>query len=219
MSTKKRAPKKVPVNYQNGKIYKVVNDVNDMVYIGSTTTPLSKRMSGHRLIKDTSRFHESMRTIGNDHFQIILIELFPCTCKAELEAREYSVMNEFAKDQLYNSLINGKPDDATRQKIRENQKWTDETRQKLRDNNAAKGKFGAASHVFKRGSISEYKTKAGQAGFQFAWQKDGKKTAKTFTYGLKRTRDMAHRACVDLQNQIYPLPNGDNLEELPFAEE
>ncbi len=36
----------MPVNYQNGKIYTIVNDVNDTIYVGSTTQVyLSTRMS------------------------------------------------------------------------------------------------------------------------------------------------------------------------------
>jgi len=162
-------------------------------------------MGSHRSTKKPARFHESMRAIGNDHFQIILVELFPCTCKAELEAREYAIMSGFKKEELYNSVIDGKHDDATRQKMR----------QKMRDNNPSKGKFGADSAVFKRGSVSEFKSASGKSGFQFQWQMDGKKMAKSFTYGLVRTHQMAYQACVDLQNQIYPLPN---LEEQPVVE-
>ena len=35
------------VNYQNGKIYKLVNNVDDEIYVGSTTTSLSRRKGGH----------------------------------------------------------------------------------------------------------------------------------------------------------------------------
>ena len=35
-------------NYKNGKIYKIVNDVDDCIYIGSTTLSLNMRMIYHR---------------------------------------------------------------------------------------------------------------------------------------------------------------------------
>ena len=35
-------------NYQNGKIYKIINDENDLVYYGSTTVPLWQRIGNHR---------------------------------------------------------------------------------------------------------------------------------------------------------------------------
>eukprot|EP01080_Neovahlkampfia_damariscottae_P012895 gene12895-7314_t len=36
------------VNYQNGKIYKIINLTNEKCYIGSTTQKLSVRMAEHR---------------------------------------------------------------------------------------------------------------------------------------------------------------------------
>ena len=35
--------------YHNGKIYKLVNTVDDRIYVGSTAMPLSKRLSSHKL--------------------------------------------------------------------------------------------------------------------------------------------------------------------------
>ena len=34
--------------YNNGKIYKIINNFNDMVYIGSTCLPLRKRIFNHK---------------------------------------------------------------------------------------------------------------------------------------------------------------------------
>ena len=34
--------------YENGKIYAIRNNVNDMVYIGSTCNPLHKRFYDHK---------------------------------------------------------------------------------------------------------------------------------------------------------------------------
>ena len=36
------------MDYKNAKIYKVLNDVTDDVYVGSTCQTLSKRMAEHR---------------------------------------------------------------------------------------------------------------------------------------------------------------------------
>ena len=35
-------------NYMNGKVYKIVNDIDNYVYIGSTTLALNIRMIYHR---------------------------------------------------------------------------------------------------------------------------------------------------------------------------
>ena len=36
------------VNYQNGKIYKIVNDVTDDIYVDSTIQQLSHRFQDHK---------------------------------------------------------------------------------------------------------------------------------------------------------------------------
>ena len=35
-------------DYKNGKIYKIVNDIDDYIYIGSTSLALNMRMIYHR---------------------------------------------------------------------------------------------------------------------------------------------------------------------------
>jgi hypothetical protein len=94
------------MDYKNGKIYKISNIVNDLVYIGSTTQSLSRRMSYHRSSinvksKSTSRLYTEMREIGCDNFFIELLENFPCDTKEELHAREMYYIRD------YDSLNNG----------------------------------------------------------------------------------------------------------------
>ena len=38
----------MPIKYQEGKIYKINNTVNDYMYVGSTTLKLCERMKDHR---------------------------------------------------------------------------------------------------------------------------------------------------------------------------
>jgi len=78
-------------DYKNGKIYKITNDVNDKVYVGSTTQGLRERMIGHR--SDRKRkshlsLYVDMDNIGVEHFKMELIEEYPCECKRELLLRE-----------------------------------------------------------------------------------------------------------------------------------
>ncbi len=76
-------------DYQLGKIYKVVNDVNGMVYIGSTAQPtLANRMTHHRsdYKRNYSKTYEKWGDIQD--CKIVLIEKFPCESKDELCARE-----------------------------------------------------------------------------------------------------------------------------------
>ena len=80
------------VNYQLGKIYKIVS--GDLTYIGSTCEPtLARRMAGHKTRYDSwkagkTRFVTSFKVIENGNAEIILIETFPCNTKDELHARE-----------------------------------------------------------------------------------------------------------------------------------
>lgn len=57
-------------------VYKIVNDIDDMVYIGSTTTELWHRMSQHRsdAVKGAkSPLYKLMRKYGIDHFKIVSV--------------------------------------------------------------------------------------------------------------------------------------------------
>ena len=60
-----------------GLIYKIVNDVNDKVYIGQTTSSLQTRYQQHltEARKNTQRkLYIAMNEIGIDHFSIQEIE-------------------------------------------------------------------------------------------------------------------------------------------------
>ena len=73
-------------DYSKGRIYKIVNNVNDKVYYGSTIQPLHKRMNQHR---DKHNLCMSKK-IGIDlkECKIILVENINCNSKEELEKRE-----------------------------------------------------------------------------------------------------------------------------------
>ena len=43
------------MDYKNGHIYKIFNDITNDVYVGSTTQPLSKRIAKHRGDINTQR--------------------------------------------------------------------------------------------------------------------------------------------------------------------
>jgi len=76
--------------YQNGKIYCIKNNLDNDVYVGSTTQPLSKRMSDHR--KDMKKhpgriLYSKMHELGSEQFYIELIEEYPCENLVELHRR------------------------------------------------------------------------------------------------------------------------------------
>jgi len=80
------------IDYKLGKIYKIVNDLNDEIYIGSTVNTLSKRMANHRAnsVKYPNiKLYKFVKDNGGwDHFKIILIEDYPCERKEQLLQRE-----------------------------------------------------------------------------------------------------------------------------------
>ena len=88
------------MDYKNGKIYQILNNINDEVYVGSTIQPLSKRLHCHKSQSDSlvrkNKLHELMRTIGKNNCYIELIENYPCNTKEELLAREGHYIRERA---------------------------------------------------------------------------------------------------------------------------
>lgn len=80
-------------DFSKGKIYKITNDFNDDVYIGSTCDTLVKRYSLHKASKNVENkmkrpLYDLMREIGTDRFRIELIEDCPCEDKYQLRQRE-----------------------------------------------------------------------------------------------------------------------------------
>ena len=82
------------VNYDEGKIYKIVCNKTGLIYIGSTTKHyLSDRLGNHRAhykiyLKTQTKYMSSAKILENDDYNIILLESYPCKSKDELLARE-----------------------------------------------------------------------------------------------------------------------------------
>ena len=72
-------------NYHNGKIYKIISNLTDMLYVGSCYTSLSKRLYAH---KQKGNNCSSKMIIEFGEYNIILIEDYKCENKRELEKRE-----------------------------------------------------------------------------------------------------------------------------------
>ncbi len=76
------------VAYENGKIYKIINENDEIIYIGSTTQSLAMRYSNHK--------HKSKNN------KIILIEVHPCSSKEELLKKEQECMEQNKSCNLLN---------------------------------------------------------------------------------------------------------------------
>ncbi len=94
------------MDYSNSKIYKIVNDIDDLVYVGSTTQSLSKRFSKHKTHfreQPNTRFYQHVKDVGGwDMFRIILIEEYPCDNRDQLRAREF--FHQCENDAIINGL-------------------------------------------------------------------------------------------------------------------
>ncbi len=80
-------------DYSQGKIYKIWSENTNKIYIGSTC-----KTKEQRLIKHVSNFNDycngkcnlitSFYIIDNDHYDIEIMQLFPCDNKKQLHDRE-----------------------------------------------------------------------------------------------------------------------------------
>ncbi len=78
--------------YNQGKIYKLCNDVDDQIYVGSTCLSLAKRYYSHKKTAAkagiSSLVYVHLNAIGWENVHIILVESYSCQNKMELLKRE-----------------------------------------------------------------------------------------------------------------------------------
>jgi high-affinity Fe2+/Pb2+ permease len=110
-------------NYQNGKIYKLVNDIDDKIYIGSTVSTLAKRKGQHKGKRESNPKNKHLNEIGWDTVVIVLIELYPCNSKDELHARERYWIDEL------------KPELNKQIPLRTLKEWRTDNKEKIQENN------------------------------------------------------------------------------------
>jgi hypothetical protein len=87
-------------DYSKGKIYSIRSFQTDDVYIGSTTQTLAQRLGKHRekyisYLKSKTNYVSANEILKYDDYYIELITLYPCSCKAELEAEEGKFIREW----------------------------------------------------------------------------------------------------------------------------
>lgn len=100
------------MDYKNGKIYKIVSDLTDNIYIGSTCQLLCKRLAKHKsnykgFLNKKDSYITSYKLIELGETRIELIEDFPCERKEQLNAREGYYIKLF-KDICVNKTIMGR---------------------------------------------------------------------------------------------------------------
>jgi hypothetical protein len=98
-------------DYKKGQIYRLWSPHTDKFYIGSTCSPLAKRLWQHRCncnkyLNGNTHYLSSFELfkLGIDDVKIELMELCSCNSKAELERREGQLIREH-KVNLVNFVI------------------------------------------------------------------------------------------------------------------
>ena len=106
-------------NYQNGKIYKIINPQNEVIYIGSTAQEkLCKRFSTH-----------PYRGNGN---RIILLEHYSCNCREELVKKEQEVIEQH--ENLLNQMRAYNSEEYQKEYYKEyNEKWRINNKEKYKE--------------------------------------------------------------------------------------
>ena len=91
-------------DYQKGKVYRILQDNEKTVYIGSTTQELSARMGQHRKgpkQHPTLKLYKLMAEVGVDRFSIELIVDVPC------DRREILNRAEGEQIRLHGTIVEG----------------------------------------------------------------------------------------------------------------
>ena len=85
------APWPAPPNrYARGKVYALCNSQTHDVYVGSTTPSLAERLRWHLSASKRceGNVQRLIHAIGPSHFEITLLQEYPCNTIEELRARE-----------------------------------------------------------------------------------------------------------------------------------
>ena len=95
-------------DYSQGKIYKIISDLTDRFYIGSSKQyylcdRLGKHKYEYKLWKEgNKKYISSFELLELEHYKIILIENFPCNSREELQQREQYYIDKYKCDNLVN---------------------------------------------------------------------------------------------------------------------
>jgi group I intron endonuclease len=172
-------------DYKQGKIYKIINTVNKIVYVGSTCDTLSRRMMNHRSDSNSynTLFYKAMKNIGQYHFEIVLIRSYPCDSREQLISKQNKTIKKLANSgielynygiELNNSVLMGYHSQETKAKMSESRT--------------------------KRGSVSFDKI---NNIWTFYWRSSsGKRRTKSFS--VNKYGDDAKKMAIYTQNQLYP---------------
>ena len=136
------------VKYENGKIYKIIDNTTDNIYIGSTCEKLCRRLQKHKSSYNCylnpnvkQGYMRSFDILKNNDYKIILIEDYPCENKEQLLSREQYYIdtlncinhnNQIHNNKEYSRKWRNNNRDHCNHKSRE---WTKKNRDKKNETN------------------------------------------------------------------------------------
>lgn len=200
------------INYQFGKIYTLTNSVNTTIYVGSSAQPyLSARMTAHRAsskdLSKTTPIVAAMRLHGAGTFKMLLHHVYPCNSRAELEAEEYRILDEYilAGRPVYNQRTAGNKHSAeskTKMSLAlKGLKHSDATKDKM-----SLARKGEKCYRFNSGSIYLMNVQQNAPRWVFKYilhEESGLYRNRSFTvnkYGFWGAKNK----CDELRKTIYP---------------
>ena len=112
-------------NFSKGKIYKITNDYNNDIYVGSTCDSLARRFSKHKIATNKQenkhrKLYVLMNEIGFDRFRIQLICHYPCEDKYQLRQKEGEYIRQIG---TLNTQIAGRTE----------KQWLEDNKDKLKE--------------------------------------------------------------------------------------
>ena len=148
-------------DFNKGKIYKITNDYNDEVYVGSTCDTLIRRFSYHKRDLKTQqcknrKIYKLMNEIGFERFRIELIEDYPCQDKYQLIQREGHFIREFG---TLNKKIEGRTkQEYDTKRYEDNKDKISEQCKKYRETNKLSEKItcNVCGSIISRGETSRH---------------------------------------------------------------
>lgn len=121
--------------FENGKIYKIVDNTSDMIYVGSTYKKLEQRLKQHQANYKSFKsgiypnYVTVFKILENEDYTIQLIKSYPCENRQQLNIHEGLIIK-----QLRNNGSNVINKNIAGQTIKESQaQYRQNNRQKIKD--------------------------------------------------------------------------------------
>ena len=91
--------------FQNGKIYKITDNVSDMIYVGSTCNTLQQRLYQHEadykaFKAEKTNYRTSFKILKNDNYKIELIKFYPCENKQQINLEDGKIIKKYKNNNL-----------------------------------------------------------------------------------------------------------------------